>query len=277
MPADVDALVLSNDRLSEAYNVVRLAAPAIAAAVRPGQFVMVREDRAGAPLLRRPFSVFEILRDERGEPTGISLLNKRVGVVTRALYALEPGARLQCLGPLGQPFSVGAPPAAAWMVAGGVGLAPFATLAEALRMRRTPATLFYGGRSERDLFHVDWFERQGIRVVLATEDGSRGEAGLITAPLERELAELPAAAPLMIHACGPTGMMRAVAQLAQALGRATEVSLEPVMGCGLGGCYSCVVPVRSEPRAESRLVRSCLHGPVFAGDQVMWNELAAAH
>ena len=100
MPADVDALVLSNDRLSEAYNVIRLAAPAIAAAVRPGQFVMVREDRAGAPLLRRPFSVFEILRDERGQPTGISLLNKRVGVVTRALYALEPGAHLQCLGPV---------------------------------------------------------------------------------------------------------------------------------------------------------------------------------
>lgn len=277
MPADVDALVLSNDRLSEAYNVVRLAAPAIAAAVRPGQFVMVREDHAGAPLLRRPFSVFEILRDDHGEPTGISLLNKQVGVVTRALYALEPGARLQCLGPLGQPFSVGAPPAAAWMVAGGVGLAPFATLAEALRMRRTPATLFYGGRSERDLFHVDWFERQGVRVVLATEDGSRGEAGLITAPLERELAALPAAAALTIHACGPTGMMRAVAQLAQALGRSTEVSLEPVMGCGLGGCYSCVVPVRSEPQAASRLVRSCLHGPVFAGEQVVWNELAAAH
>ena len=277
MPADVDALVLSNDRLSEAYNVVRLAAPAIAAAVRPGQFVMVREDHAGAPLLRRPFSVFEILRDDHGEPTGISLLNKQVGVVTRALYALEPGARLQCLGPLGQPFSVGAPPAAAWMVAGGVGLAPFATLAEALRMQRTPATLFYGGRSERDLFHVDWFERQGVRVVLATEDGSRGEAGLITAPLERELAVLPAAAALTIHACGPTGMMRAVAQLAQALGRSTEVSLEPVMGCGLGGCYSCVVPVRSEPQAASRLVRSCLHGPVFAGEQVVWNELAAAH
>ena len=277
MPADVDALVLSNDRLSEAYNVVRLAAPAIAAAALPGQFVMVREDPAGAPLLRRPLSVFEILRDERGEPTGISLLNKRVGVVTRALYALEPGARLQCLGPLGQPFSVSAPPAAAWMVAGGVGLAPFATLAEALRVRRTPATLFYGGRSERDLFHVDWFERQGVRVVLATEDGSRGEAGLITAPLERELAALPAAEPLTIHACGPTGMMRAVAQLAQALGRSIEVSLEPVMGCGLGGCYSCVVPVRTEPQTASRLVRSCLHGPVFAGDQVVWNELAAAH
>ena len=276
MLVDVDALVLSNDRLSEAYNVVGLAAPAIAAAAQPGQFVMVREDRPGAPLLRRPFSIFEILRDDQGRPAGISLLNKRVGVVTGALYALAPGGRLQCLGPLGRPFSVGAPPAEAWMVAGGVGLAPFATLAEALRARGAPATLFYGGRSASDLFHVDWFEHRGVRVVLATEDGSRGEAGLITGPLQRELARLPAASQLMIHACGPTGMMRAVAQLAQALGRETEVSLEPVMGCGLGGCYSCVVPLLTGPAAPSRLVRSCLEGPVFSGRQVAWNELAPA-
>ena len=276
MLADVDALVLANDRLSAAYNVVRLAAPSIAAAARPGQFVMVREDRPGAPLLRRPFSIFEILRDDRDRVTGFSLLNKRIGVVTGALYALEPGARLQCLGPLGRPFSVGEPPAEAWMVAGGVGLAPFATLADALGAQRTPATLFYGGRSASDLFYADWFERRGIRVVLATEDGSRGEAGLITGPLQRDLALLPAASPLMIHACGPTGMMRAVAQLAQASGRATEVSLEPVMGCGLGGCYSCVVPLRTEPATPSQLVRSCLRGPVFSGHQVVWNELAPA-
>lgn len=277
MLADVDALVLANDRLSAAYNVVRLAAPAIAAAARPGQFVMVREDRPGAPLLRRPFSIFEILRGERDEVTGFSLLSKQVGVVTRALYALEPGARLQCLGPLGKPFSVGAPPAEAWMVAGGVGLAPFATLAEALRARGVPTTLFYGGRAAGDLFHVEWFERRGVRVVLATEDGSRGEAGLITAPLERELARLPAEAPLMIHACGPTGMMRAAARLAATRGRASEVSLEPVMGCGLGGCYSCVVPLRSQPAAAAELVRSCLQGPVFPGHQVAWDALAPAH
>lgn len=276
MLADVDALVLSNDRLSEAYNVVKLAAPSIAAAARPGQFVMVREDCPGAPLLRRPFSIFEILRDDQNRVTGFSLLNKRIGQVTGALYALESGAHLQCLGPLGRPFSVGAPPAEAWMVAGGVGLAPFATLAEALLAQRTPVTLFYGGRSASDLFYVDWFERRGVSVVLTTEDGSRGEAGLITAPLKRALSQPPGTSPLMIQACGPTGMMRAVAQLAQSLGVSTEVSLEPVMGCGLGGCYSCVVPIRTGPATAGQLLRSCLHGPVFPGHEVMWNDLAAA-
>ncbi len=71
------------------------------------------------------------------------------------------------------------------MVAGGVGLAPFLTLAEALARRGTPTTLFYGARRARDLYYVDAFERLGVRVVAATEDGSRGAKGFITAPLGR--------------------------------------------------------------------------------------------
>ena len=275
MPIDVDALVMSNDRLSPTCNVLRLAAPGVASATQPGQFVMVKQDLAAAPLLRRPFSVFEVLRDERGDSVGLSILNQRVGVVTEALYALEPGARLRCLGPLGRSFSLPAAAGEAWMVAGGVGLAPFATLAEALRAAQVPATLFYGGRSAADLVSVEWFRRLGVRVRLTTEDGSRGEPGLVTGALERTLAAT--AAPPMIYACGPTPMMRAVAAVARARGCPVEVSLEPVMGCGLGGCYSCVVRVRDErPAAGGRLVRSCLHGPVFPGDRIEWDALAGA-
>ena len=279
MPIDVDALVMSNDRLSASYNVLGLAAPEVAALARPGQFVMVKQTRASAPLLRRPFSIFEILRDAGGEVTGLSLLNKPVGVVTEALYAVEPGARLRCLGPLGRPFSTPdqggeAWPGEAWMVAGGVGLAPFATLAPALRAAHAPVTLFYGGRSAPDLVYVEWFQRLGVRVELATEDGSRGERGLVTGALERRLAAQPPASGPMLYACGPTPMMRAVAALARAHGRPLEVSLEPVMGCGLGGCYSCVVRIRDGDAgrdAPGRLVRACRHGPVFAGDRVAWD------
>ncbi len=269
VPIDVDALVMSNDRLSATYNVLELAAPEVAAAARPGQFVMVKQNLAAAPLLRRPFSVFEVLRDERGDPVGLSILNKRIGIVTDALYALEPGQRLRCLGPLGRAFSLSSPPGEAWMVAGGVGLAPFATLAEALRAAQVPATLFYGGRSSEDLVYEDWFRQRGVRVRLTTEDGSRGESGLVTGPLEQALGT--AATPPTIYACGPTPMMRAVAALAHEHGSPSEVSLEPVMGCGLGGCYSCVVRIRG-----GRLVRSCLHGPVFAGDRIDWDALAGA-
>jgi len=269
---DIDAVVLSNDRLSPEYNVVVIAAQEIATQSRPGQFVMVKCGLDSEPLLRRPFSIFEVLRHDNGDVTGISLLNKSVGIVTRTLFTLEPGQHLRCLGPLGQPFSVVTPPGEAWMVAGGVGLAPFLTLAEALRARGTTTTLFYGGRASSDLYYLDRFERLGVHLFLTTEDGSRGEPGFVTVPLARQLEAAPAAQPVTVYACGPTGMMRAVAALAHEHRRASEVSLEQIMGCGLGGCYSCVVPVRSND-GSSHYIRSCLDGPVFAGDQIVWNEL----
>ena len=269
---DVDAVVLSNDRLSPEYNVVAVAAPEIARQSQPGQFVMVKRSLAADPLLRRPFSIFEVLRRADGRVAGLSLLNKTVGAVTRTLFAMEPGQHLQCLGPLGRPFSVTSPPGDAWMVAGGVGLAPFLTLTEALHARGTATTLFYGGRSDADLYYLDRFAKLGVRLALTTEDGSLGEQGLVTQPVERELAATPADQSVTLYACGPTGMMRAVAALAHTHHRPSQVSLEQMMGCGLGGCYSCVLPIRSSDES-THLVRSCLDGPVFASEQIVWYEL----
>ena len=271
MPVDVDARVVSNERLSDEYNVLRLDAPALAAAVRPGQFVMVKPAPGVEPLLRRPFSVFEVLTGTDGARSGFSLLNKQVGVGTKLLFQLEPDARIACLGPLGRSFTVTDPPREAWMAAGGVGLAPFLTLAGELRSHGTASTLFYGGRSSSDLFYLDAFEQLGVTLVLTTEDGSRGEPGLVTAPLTRALDALEAGVHPMLYACGPTPMIRAVVQVAAAHACPSEVSLEPMMGCGLGGCYSCVVPVRDAQQDSPHFVRACLEGPVFAGDRIAWD------
>ena len=140
-------------------------------------------------MLRRPFSVFEVLRDDLGTVRAISVLNKRAGRTTGLLYDLEAGDEVACLGPLGLPFN---PPAsgAAWMVAGGVGLAPFATLAEALVALEVPTALFYGARTGDELYYLEFFDRLGIDLVLATEDGSVGGRGRITVPLEASLQQL---------------------------------------------------------------------------------------
>jgi dihydroorotate dehydrogenase electron transfer subunit len=271
---DVAAEVLANIRLSTEYNIVALAAPEVARAAGPGQFVMVKPGSPNDPLLRRPFSIFEILR-ERETVVGLSLLNKRVGVGTSLLYDARPGDRIPCLGPLGRPFAPVGPPEDAWLVAGGVGLAPFVTLAEALATRGTRTTLFYGGRTAADLFREELFEPLGVRLVLTTEDGSRGERGRVTAPLARWLAERPADEAISIYACGPTPMMRAVADLGRRFARPTYVSLEPVMGCGMGGCYSCVVPVCGALPAH--FVRACIEGPVFDASVLVWDALLGGH
>ena len=269
MPIDVPARVLANRRLSDDYNVLTLDAAAIAASAQPGQFVMVKAASGVDPLLRRPFSVFEILRDGSGTASAITILSKRIGPSTRRLYDAEPGGTIACLGPLGRPFTLVQPPSEAWMVAGGVGLAPFATLGEALVSRRVKTTLFYGARRGAELFYLDMFAALGVELVLTTEDGSLGERGRVVAPLDRRLAAA-ASSSLMLYACGPEAMLAATARIAARHGRACQVSVERIMGCGLGGCYSCVIPMRGED-GDYHNVRSCLAGPVLMAERVQWD------
>lgn len=272
MIVDIDAEVMANTKLSADYNVLVLAAPDIARQARPGQFVMVKPSGSFTPLLRRPFSIFEVLRDPSGTPGAISLLNKRIGVGTTLLWDVEPAGRVLCLGPLGRPFEPVDPPAEAFMVAGGVGLAPFATLGDALIARGTRTTLFYGARRGPELLYTEWFATRGVTLALATEDGSRGDHGLVTQPLQRALAARVSSDPVALYACGPTPMMHAVWKLAAGFGRDVQVSLEPVMGCGMGGCYSCVIPIRNDG-GQRHFVRSCLAGPVFNASRVVWEDL----
>jgi len=267
MLVDIEARVVANRRLSPDYNVITLEAPEIAAAAAPGQFVMVKPGRGCDPLLRRPFSLFERL-ESNGRATGFSLLSKRIGVTTSMLFDAVEGDVISCLGPLGRPFDPIDSPGEAWMVAGGVGLAPFATLADALAVRGTPTTLFYGARSGTDLFYLDWFASRRVRLVLCTEDGSVGTKGRVTVALEQELKQA-AGANVVVYACGPEPMLEAVARITGRYGCRCQVSVERVMGCGMGGCYSCVIPVR-DGSAGQHYVRSCLAGPVFDGAEIVW-------
>ena len=270
MPIDVAAEVIANRRLSSDYNVLALAAPAIAAAAAPGQFVMVKPGTGFDPLLRRPFSVFEVLRDPDGTPTGLTILSKRIGASTSLIYDARAGQSVACLGPLGRPFTLVHPPSEAWMVAGGVGLAPFATLAQALRARGVTTTLLYGARRAAELFYLDFFRALDVELVLTTEDGSLGERGHVVVPLDRALAARSVSSPVMIYACGPERMLAATARTAMKHERSCQVAVERVMGCGLGGCYSCVIPMRGEDGAVHH-VRSCIAGPVLAADAIVWD------
>src|SRR5437764_7572512 len=114
MPVDVAAEIISNLPLSADYNVLALSAPAIASAASPGQFVMLKVGATLDPLLRRPFSIFEVQRSSDGTATGITILSKRIGPSTSLIYDARPGQIAACLGPLGRPFTVVDPPADAW-------------------------------------------------------------------------------------------------------------------------------------------------------------------
>ena len=131
------------------------------------------------------------------------------------------------------------------------------------------ATLFYGARTAAELFYLEFFEELGIKLVLTTEDGGRGVKGRVTAPLEAALKTVGSSG-AMVYACGPEPMLEAVAKLAGRYNQPCQVSVERVMGCGLGGCYSCVVPVKHGDE-HANLVRSCIGGPVFDGAELVWD------
>jgi dihydroorotate dehydrogenase electron transfer subunit len=225
---------------------------------------MVRVSGGLYPLLRRPFSVHA-----RDEDT-VEIFFARTGLGTSILADKKPGETLDVLGPLGKGFLL--PRAAKGktfdLVGGGRGIAPLYFLALELRAKGGRPRVFYGGLTEADLPLLGKFAARKMEVFVSTDDGSAGFPGLVTAMLHRELAR--SAPPALIFACGPDPMMKKTAEIAAARGVPVQVSLESIMGCGIGACWGCVRKVRRPAGAE--WVKICEDGPVFAAGEIVWDE-----
>jgi dihydroorotate dehydrogenase electron transfer subunit len=264
MPANREAPLLAREVLDPPYFLLTFRHPEVAREARAGQFVMIKAGTSAEPPLRRPFSILGV----DGAADSFSLFIKAIGPGTRALVALRPGEVAQCLGPLGRPFT---PPAAgeeALLVAGGYGIAPFRLFAESLQRAGGRARVFYGGRTEKDLQLRERFSPPGAPLVAATEDGSHGTKGRVTLPLTEYLDRGPG--PVRLYACGPEAMLHAVARLAEARALPAEVSLDPWMGCGIGTCLGCVVPIQDAEEPKPKLRCACTEGPVFDAARVVW-------
>ncbi|MBN2433439.1 MAG: dihydroorotate dehydrogenase electron transfer subunit [Acidobacteria bacterium] len=250
------------------YFLLQVHSPAQAALVRPGHFFMLgmqHADFSADPLLNRPISVLDCTPDDHTAPAAIHFLIKEAGRGTRLLSRLRAGDNLLCHGPLGTTFPEPSPECRLILVGGGVGIAPLYFCA-----RRWSAThdmaLFYGGRSVTDLPLQGLLPQTGLReVILLTEDGSAGRRGLVTEPLPEYLASNPGA---KVYSCGPNAMMEAVARITAHVDAQLWVSMENRMGCGLGACLGCVLPVIEGDKTA--MVRICKEGPVFRGEQIDW-------
>ena len=129
--------------------------------------------------------------------------------------------------------------------------------------------MIYGARTAGELPLLDWFRERCDAVVVTTDDGSLGAAGLVTGPL----AEMLRAADrerLHIFACGPGPMLKAVAALALASGTVCDLALEAPMACGFGVCLGCVVPTHANPGGPVDYARVCVEGPVMRAERVAW-------
>ncbi|HWI41300.1 MAG TPA: sulfide/dihydroorotate dehydrogenase-like FAD/NAD-binding protein [Verrucomicrobiae bacterium] len=252
--------VLENEILAPNLHRMVVKAPRVAAARKPGQFVIVRADRGEE---RIPLTIGD------ADPSAgtITLFVQAVGASTRRIVSVGPGGSLRDVaGPLGKATHI-----EKWgrvaCVGGGVGTAVLFPLAKGMAEAGNGVTTIIGARSAEYVILADELQSLSERLLVTTEDGSRGEKGFVTAALQK-LIDDPATTPRVVVAVGPVPMMRAVAEVTRPHGIETVVSLNPVMIDGTGMCGGCRVVVGGESKF------ACVDGPEFDGHLVDFTGLA---
>jgi dihydroorotate dehydrogenase electron transfer subunit len=244
------------------YRLLKLAAPAIGPLVQPGQFVHLKIPRFEHAVLRRPFSIF------KADSEGISILYKAVGKGTAALATVGVGEPVNLVGPLGNGFPMIGPDRVPVLVAGGYGNAALYLQAAKLPVK---GVAFFGGRTAGDILCVDEFTALGWDVRIATDDGSLGQKGFVTAALDDWLAEPQAEGwEPELFVCGPNAMLKAVGDRALQRGLTAWLSMDRNMACGVGACLTCVIKRNTADGWE--WARCCKDGPVFEASEILWED-----
>ncbi|MCD7770965.1 MAG: dihydroorotate dehydrogenase electron transfer subunit [Oscillospiraceae bacterium] len=213
-----------------------------------GQFVNIRLEGF---YLRRPISVCDY--DEKT----LTLIYKTVGNGTEFMSTLPVGSELDILVGLGNGFDVSKSGETPLLVGGGVGLPPMYNLCKKLVEAGKRPTVILGFKTQDEVFYEEEFSALGANVIVVTEDGSKGEKGMVT-------DVIPSLSYSYFYACGPMAMLKAMAKIMKSEG---EYSFEQRMGCGFGACMGCSC------KTKNGFKRICREGPVLSSEEIIWEEM----
>lgn len=250
-------IVVENRNLNKKHFLIKLKAGYISSHAKPGNFIMLAASNTFDPLLKRPFGIL------KAEPPFIRLYYEIVGKGTELISTLKPNDTVNAVGPLGNSF----PPLEnkkILMVAGGRGIAPIYYAFEDYTSTNN-VFLIYGAKSKDDLNLLEEINAMSLKkVFLYTDDGSMGKKGLVTADIREIITENNIDVTI---SCGPDAMFKSLFHTINDLDTENYVSLEALMGCGFGICYSCVVKT-----AAHDYKKVCIDGPVFKMEEIAWEE-----
>jgi dihydroorotate dehydrogenase electron transfer subunit len=249
--------VLVNEKLSPQYWRLVFDAPDLAAEVRPGQFVHIRTDDEGLqPFFRRPFSVYRAQKY-------VEIFYDAVGPGTRLLSLKKKGDTVDVLGPLGVPFKMPLEKTKQIvMVAGGIGIAPMLILSDLLKNKKYDLVLLFGGRDRRHVYPMKEFKDNGVKVHIATDDGSVGLKGRVSVLFDK-IDRDPSRT--FLYTCGPNPMMKAVQAFAQEHGLSGQAACEEIMACALGACLGCSIETKHGYKTV------CYDGPAFDLEEIKFH------
>jgi dihydroorotate dehydrogenase electron transfer subunit len=248
------ARVVSNNLIHVGHFHLVLESPVVAKKSKPGQFVMIRGWKTTQPVFNRPFSIHRINKN------CVEILYRVQGEATRQIANLKKNDLITLIGPLGQGFRL-VKKTSVLIVAGGIGIAPLVFLSEILARLSNNIAVLIGARTKKEVFCCLQLKGLGCKIIRCTEDGSLGKKCLVTNGLE---AYLEKNSPSVIYACGPTDMLKKVSSLASSKNIPCYISLETIMGCGIGTCMGCAA------EGENGYLLVCKDGPVFNAEQIVW-------
>jgi dihydroorotate dehydrogenase electron transfer subunit len=255
--------VLNKDTLQGKIFKLTLSSPFISKRAKPGNFVHIRVGSTNNPLLRRAFSIHSVDKHKKS----FDILFRVVGEGTESLSRTNPGERLDTLGPIGNSFTLPSKHKEIMLVAGGMGIAPIWFLLTHLKDKGfdpSRITFLYGARTKGELLYLEKFKIIKVRLILTTDDGSKGEKGLVTDYFLREVKKNNQNhSNLTVYSCGPEMMLAKMSALARKFDLDCQISLETHMACGVGACWGCAVKL-----SDGTYRRACADGPVFDAREI---------
>jgi dihydroorotate dehydrogenase electron transfer subunit len=262
--------ILKNEEIQSDYFLMKVALPESFDEPQPGQFVMIRIAGLFDPFLSRPLSIYSFSRGRSN--CSIELLYRVVGKGTQILAGLIKGSQVEVHGPLGGSYTVFPEKENIVFIAGGIGVAPLSLLAQYLckKVCFPPAQMsFYlGAQTAGAIVGLDKLSRLCYFMQICTDDGTLGRKSLVTQAFQKDIKKYDPVS-TAVYACGPRGMLKALAGILQPTSFSCQVSLEERMACGTGACMGCAVSVKDK-QGNVIYKRVCSDGPVFDLEDVIW-------
>ena len=267
---NIKVKILSKEKVAPNIFLIKLSAPSVAQEALPGQFIHIKCSKDNYPLLRRPLSIHRIDK-EKGE---IFILFQAVGEGTKILADRTIGDDLDITGPIGNGFNIYPESRKIMIVGGGIGVAPLLALGEESIRQGKEVRVLISALKKELVIGEESFKILGAKVDVATDDGSYQFKGLVTDLLERIIKEGWLAN--QIFACGPKPMLKKISEITLPANINYQVSMEERMACGIGACLGCVCKIKTKDKRKYRVKyeykRVCIDGPVFSGNEVVWDD-----
>ena len=249
--------IVKKEALKPTVILYEIEAPMVAKKAQPGQFIILRVDENGE---RIPITIHDYDR-EKGT---VTIIVQTVGATTEKLSHKQQGDCLHdFVGPLGRPTETEGKKKVC-VVGGGVGCAIALPVAQALHEQGTKVTGIVGFRNKDLVILEDEFRACCDEFIIMTDDGSYGEKGVVTAPLEQKIVE--GANFDEVITIGPLIMMKFVVKTTKPHNVKTVVSMNPIMVDGTGMCGGCRLTVGGKTKF------ACVDGPDFDGFEVDFDE-----